>query len=515
MVRFTEAAWRHIDPAPYVGGWHIEAICDHLEAVTRRQIKRLLITVPPRSLKTTITAVTWPAWTWIQPEQSFVAGPQVKFLFSSYSQTLSEGSSRKTRRLIGSDWYRQRWGSRVELRDDADTVRKFELTAGGYRLATSVDGTLTGEGGMIIVVDDPLNAKQANYRTVREAANLWWDEALPTRLDDPINGAKVVIMQRLHQDDLAGHIMDRDTGGEWTELCIPMEYDPARSFVTTIGWQDPRTEAGELMCPARWPAAELATLKADLGPFGVSSQLQQSPSPRGGGIVQRDWWQLWPPTPPEDGHTVKYPPVSFVALSVDTALGQKEENDWNACTAWGVFHDDRHKLRPSALMMEAWRARLPLRAQASDEPLDEAEKRKRWGLTEKIIDTARRRKADIILIEDKTRSKDLHDELRRLLRPGECSILLLPVVMDKVARLHAVVSMFADGLIYAPDRIWAEEVIDEVIRFPRGKWDDYCDTVSQALSWLRQNAMLRLATEPDPDEERARNFKLPRPVYDV
>lgn len=572
MAEFVRSAWPALDPADYLHNWHIDAICQHLQAVTFGDIKRLLITIPPRGAKSLIAAVAWPAWTWTQgpvdlpgasvekhgfitntvrtrsndfnglgskgvslqgdvtgvtPENPpegqagayALAGPKVKFLCASYSQTLSERDSVKTRRLILSDWYKELWSDRFTLRDDTNTVRKFENDAGGYRLATSVGGTLTGEGGDVLLVDDALNAANASYKSMREAANIWWDEAMSTRLNDMKTGAKVIIGQRLHEDDLPGHVLDRE-GGEWVHLMIPMRYESARSFHTVLDWEDPRTEEGELIWPKRWPEEEVKALETSLGPFAAAAQLQQSPEPRGGGIIRREWWQLWD----EDAATLNgvdcrqglmFPSVSYVVVSVDTAYGEKTENDYSACTVWGVWEDRFRK--PKVVLMEAWRGRWPLLGIKPDNPLDtEAERKKNWGLVERVKDTCRRRRCDALLIEDKTRGKDLGTEVRKLTRDGEMSLHLIIPRGDKVSRVYATEPMFADGLVWAPDKAWADMVITEFSQFPKGRNDDLVDTGSQALLFLRQRMLMRLGTEAEMEQQEEHRFRSQVPaLYDI
>lgn len=453
-------------------------------------------------------SVSWPAWTWAQQADGDypLAGPQVSFLFASYAQTLSERDSLKMRRLLASSWYQERWGKAFSFMADKDTVRKFENDKGGYRLATSVGGSLTGEGSDIIGIDDSLNAKDANYATMVDAANRWWDEAMSTRLNNQVWGAKVVTMQRLREDDLVGHILERAKDEDYTCLIIPMEYDGDWRGPTSIGWSDPRQYEGELLWPERFPQDAVDRLKRDLGPYAAAAQLQQQPSPRAGGIIEREWWQVWPAPgyEPPLGEKAQYPITSLQIGSVDTAYGDKDENAWNAMTVFGLWHDDRE--RPKLVMMDAWRMRGPLRGVIPPECKTDDERRPHWGLAEKIADTIRRRQLDIVLIEDKTRGKDLSHEIRRLLEDGECQIIMINPQGDKVARLHACQAMFADRMIYAPDTIWAEQVITEVSQFPKSKWMDWTDTVSQCLQYLRSSSLLLLGVEADADYIERNSF---------
>lgn len=453
-------------------------------------------------------------------------------MFASYSQTLAEKLSVATLRLIQSPWYQRYWGDRFRL--VSENMRKFENDKGGYRLSTSAGGTATGEGGMVVVIDDPLNAIDANSQTERDNVIRWWDESLPTRLNNQIEGAYVVIMQRLHEDDLAGHII-RTAKEHWDWLVIPMRYelgwDELRT--TSLGWTDPRTEQGELLCAERWPRHILDPMEARMGPWASGAQHQQTPVPRGGGIVQPEWWQLYDEesakaecgVAPTAGLALAYPPLSYVVVSVDTAYKEGEQNDYNACSAWGVWHNS--KGWPRVVMLEAWHWRGPLRALRLEGQerieAEEAERSRRpgtfpnhWGLAERVLDTARRRRADIILIEDKTRSVDLNNEIRDQLKPGEMTVRLEPVVGDKVTRLHATVPLFTDKMVWAPDKAWAQLLIDEVSAVPKGRHDDLADTAAQALIYLRANHLVRLGTEADEEEqERARFRPMAQAPYDV
>ncbi|MCY3784597.1 MAG: phage terminase large subunit [Chloroflexi bacterium] len=292
LHEFVRQMWRYVDPAPFRDNWHLGVICEHLEAVTRGEIQRLLINIPPRHTKSLIVAVMWPAWTWIQRRSDYglLAGPEVKFMSASYAQTLSVRDSVKCRRLIDSATYQNRWGHRFHLTSDQNTKIRFENNKGGYRVATSVGGALTGEGGDIIIVDDPINAVDADSEITREATLDWWDESMSTRLNDPDAGAYVIIMQRLHHQDLTGHVLDKDQAADaddWTHLCLPARYEHDHPH----HWHgDIRTQDGELLWPDRFSEQAIRRLESNLGSYGAAGQLQQRPSPRSGGMFDRAWW---------------------------------------------------------------------------------------------------------------------------------------------------------------------------------------------------------------------------------
>src|SRR5271155_3700297 len=285
LREFVHQAWHVVEPAtPFVPGWHIDAIVDHLEAVTRGQLRNLLINVPPRHMKSLLVSVFWPAWEWIKH-------PERRWLYSSYAASLSIRDSVKCRRLIESPWYRSRWGHVFSLTGDQNAKMRFDNNRSGYRLSTSVGGSVTGEGGDRIVCDDPHKVDEVHSDTVRKAALDWWDVAMSTRVNDPKTSAKVVVMQRCHQQDLSGHLLEQ---GGWDHLCLPAEYEgPVR--LTSIGFVDPRTERGELLWKERFGPREIADLKRSLGSYAAAGQLQQRPSPAEGGLLKRHWFRFWQP----------------------------------------------------------------------------------------------------------------------------------------------------------------------------------------------------------------------------
>jgi hypothetical protein len=271
LEEFIEIGWRYIDPADFVPNWHIGAIADHLEAVANGEIRRLIINIPPRHMKSLSVNVAFPPWVWAQKKRSALTGPGVGFLSTSYAQHLSIRDNVKSRRVIESPWYQRGWGNRFRLTSDQNTKIRFENDHGGYRIASSVDGTATGDGGDIIIIDDAISAGDALSQTVRAAANEWFDNTMSTRLNDPKTGAYIVIMQRLHEGDLVGHILEQERlakleGGEpeeWTVLCLPARYEPDHKHV----WSgDPRKEAGALLWPERMGEKQVKTLETRSAP---------------------------------------------------------------------------------------------------------------------------------------------------------------------------------------------------------------------------------------------------------
>ena len=258
----------------FVDGWHLHTICEHLEAATRGEIRRLIINIAPRHCKSLLVSVLWPAWEW-------ATNPAMRWLFTSYGDDLAVRDSVKTRNVVKSMWYQQNWGRSVQLVEDQDTKHKFETTARGYRMATSVTGGITGEGGDRLVLDDPHNALQANSEVERTKVKEFVDRAWSSRVNDPKKVVKAVIMQRLHEDDVTAHLLAKEAG--WVHLCLPTEYVPT-TRVFFNGTKDPRIKEAELLWPQRFGVVEVADAKRDLGDYGFAGQHQQNPTARTAGM---------------------------------------------------------------------------------------------------------------------------------------------------------------------------------------------------------------------------------------
>ena len=553
LLKFVEAAWPSLDPAPYQPCWAIDALCEHLQAVTEGQIKRLLVNFPPRSAKTNISSICYPAWTWARSERSYLSGPQVRFLCGSYNDDLALQNSTKHGRLLQSPFYQKRWGKRFTITLDQNTKTQFDTSAGGSRISTSARGSLLRIGGDIVILDDPRNTKQAESEAERLSALTWWKEISTTRLNNPKESALVVVMQRLHEEDVSGGILSSDS--DFCHLMIPMEYESRRHCVTALGWQDPRgldddgepllehgvprdaqaahildnEREGALMWPERFGPNEIARIKAELGPYMASGRLQQSPQPKGGGIFKREWVELW--NPPDK----MFPVMSYIIASVDGAFTEKQTNDPSAMTVWGVFvHPELRKTR--VVLVDAWRKHLQMHGaptpREGDEVVNvgdsrEAARRKallwerrvghQWGLVEWVAHTCRKWGVQKVLIENKGPGLTAAQELQRLHgREGWSVWLVDPKGADKVARALAVQPMFSQGLVYAPDRAWADMWLTELSLFPNGKYDDLVDTTTQALKHLRGVGAIQFDDEVVEEEtDRVRLRPRPQSLYPV
>ena len=562
LYEFMVAAWKYVDPNPFVHGWPLEAVAEHLQAVCDGDIRRLIINIPPRCSKSSMTSVAFPAWVWAQRHDSPTSGPGVQFLTASFAQQLSLRDSVKTRRLLDSPWYQSLWGERFALTSDQNTKGRFDNNKGGTRLSTSVGGALTGEGANIIITDDPNAANEAFSEATIQSTIDWWDGTMSTRLNNPKTGAFIVIQQRLAEDDLTGHILSKDVG-DWTHLCLPMKYEWTRHSVSITGWNDPRgcdddgeplvlvdangrriprdsaakdeltnKREGTLLWPERFGPKEIDLLERQLGPFAAAGQLQQRPEPAGGGVIKTDWWQPW--------ELESYPPFDYIIASLDTAYTTKTENDFSAMTVWGVFSatmseassnfvgrsgkresqrdreamfDEAMRVKnmtagmggsdstPRVMLMYAWQARLELHE-----------------LVSKVEQTARRMKVDKLIIENKAAGHSVAQEIRRLYNNADFAVQLVdPKAQDKLARLYSVQHLFAEGMVHAPDQSWAQEVITQTSQFPKGKHDDLVDTVSMALRHMRELGMLTRQQERVTEMENMKRYtgKQPTPLYPV
>src|ERR1700761_937309 len=254
LYTFLKMAWPHFDPAPWSEGWPIEAIAEHLTAVCDGQIKRLIINIPPRCSKSSLVSVAFPAWVWAQKRKSYTSGPGVKFLCASHALDLAQRDSAKCRDLIKSKWYQSLWGDRFQIKKDNDSKGRYANSQGGERLIRSITSGATGEGGDIIMMDDPNDASDERSEVTREGVIEWWSGTMSSRLNNRDHGAFILIQQRIAEDDLSGHILETNADG-WDHLVLPMRYEPDRSFSTSIGWKDPRETEGDLLWPERFSLA--------------------------------------------------------------------------------------------------------------------------------------------------------------------------------------------------------------------------------------------------------------------
>jgi len=432
--------------------WHIDAIVYRLEQVRRRKIKRLIINMPPRSLKSISTSVAFPA---------YVLGldPTRRIICVSYSAELAKKHSNDFRVLVESPWYQSAFpATRIGSYKNSET--EIEFTARGFRLATSVGGTLTGRGGDVIIIDDPLKPDDAYSEAKRNQANEWFKNTLLSRLDDKRTGAIVIVMQRVHMDDLTGFVAGQPD--EWTVLNLPAiaEVDEDIPISAT---EFHHRRAGEALSPVREPLSVLEALKRQIGSDAFYAQYQQMPVPPGGAMIKRKWIERYEALPPEQERLI-------VLQSWDTASKGGPENDFSVCTTWIVTRNRRWYL------IDVWRKRV-------DYP----------ELKAAVQTLAAKYKARRVLVEDAGAGTSLVQELRRGKVTG---IVAVKPERDKISRMAVVSAKFESGQVFLPERApWLAEFERELFAFPGGKHDDQCDSVSQALSEQNYSFPIKISQE--------------------
>ncbi len=419
----------------------------------------------------------------------------------------------------------------VKLRNK--TTIKVMNTSTGWKLASSVGGVGTGERGDRIIIDDPHNVIEGESEIIRQETVRWFRESVSSRFNNLDTGAMVVIMQRVHEDDVSGAILS--LGTEYCHLMIPWNFDPDRCAPTSIGWIDPRwdedaPESGVDLpaWPERFSENAIVRLKLEIGPYGWAGQYQQAPTPRGGGIFQRAWWQPW------QSSDNRFPTFDYIIAALDTAATAKEENDPCALTVWGLFTHPETKRR-GIMMMDAWRKWLKMhgaptpRSEAETLKIGDTPQIKRakdiawknrvsdeWGLVEWAVYTCRLWQVDKLLIETQSRGIDTADEIRRLHSFEDWSIQLIPAKGDKVARALAVQPTFAQLKVWAPLRDWAEMVIDEMATFPKSKHDDLTDSATMAIKHLRENGLAQTDQEiSEAEAALVRHKPKMKPLYGI
>ena len=458
---FVRGAWPHADPAPLVWGWHLEALCDHLQWTTEGKIRRLLINIPPGHAKSVIVSVLWPAWVWARD-------PKWSAIFASYELGLVTRDAVRSRDLLDSDWYvdlfRNPSDDRAwEWNDDQNAKKLYKNTQGGGRQAVSV-GSGTGYRAETLVVDDPLSADQANSDTERENANRWFFETMSTRFNDPETATKIVIMQRLHEADLSGEITRRE-GAKWCHLSLPSIFEGkasvSRSISGEVLWTDPRVLDGQLLFPQKFSRSVLDDLKTSLGSRAFETQHQQRPSPAAGNVIKRDWfrhrWARPDELPAALGIEARTLPPKFdrILIVTDAAFKAKEDSDRVAIGVFGLK-------RPDLYLIDLIWDRLTF-----TETLNALR-----GLKKKWPSVGR------IAIEDKANGSAIIDTLKKELS----GIVGFEPQGGKVSRVSACAPFLEAGNVWIPiSASWASDLIEEAVSFPKGAHDDGIDMLASAV----------------------------------
>lgn len=446
-LQFIREAWPIIEPGrPFINNWHIGAIAEHLEAVARFEILNLLINMPPRHMKSIAVSACFTPWVWTW-------APIYRFFYSSYDGKLSRRDNQKARDIIESPWYQKQWGDRVTLKKDQNEKDKFENTWSGYRFATSAAGRTTGEGGDFVVCDDPHNVKDVSRDSdvKRQGVLDWWDNAIPSRVNDPKRGAFIIVAQRVHQQDLSGHVLEKDG---WVHLCLPAEYE-GRKYWTPLGFQDPRSEPGELLWPERYGPEEIAKIKTKMTPREYAGQYQQRPAPAGGTIFQWEWLKVF----------TELPRFERKVIFWDTAQSTASTAARSCAQLWGEAHNGYY-------LLDLFKQRL-------DYP----------DLKDMAIRLWREWGADLVVVENKSSGISVLQDLAKTTKvPVE--VYNLPGG-DKVARAKAQAATVRGGNVWRPaDAPWMEEFKDELITFPGSTYKDQVDVFTEALDWFQRGSSL-------------------------
>lgn len=442
LADFAKLAWPVLEPAtPLRWGWALDAICQHLEAVTQGDIRRLLMNVPPGTMKSLLTGVIFPAWEWGP------AGlPSRRFLGTAHKQDLAIRDAMKCRRLIQSRWYQERWP--VDLVTDNNAKLRFENTATGFREAMAFT-SMTGARGDRVILDDPLSADDANSDAALSAAETTFTEALPTRVNNE-QSAIIVIMQRLHERDTSGIILERDLG--YTHLCLPMRFEEDRRRITAIGFTDPRAEDGELLFPERFPEAQVAELEKTLGSYATAGQLQQRPVPRGGGMFRRDWFETVPAAPASCRWVRGW----------DLAATADDNAAWTAGVLIGKASDGRFYIADATRIQgsPAQVERLLVNTAAQDD----ADRGHVQGSIPQDPGQAGKSQAQYLIRQLAGRNYRASPESG-----------------DKVTRAGSFAAQAEAGNVLIVAGPWNREFLDEVTSFPNGKFKDQVDAASRAF----------------------------------
>lgn len=423
-------------PHPY-----LEVIASRLEDCRLGRTRRLVINVPPRHTKSILTSVALPAWL-------LGHDPTLGLICASYGQDLADGFARQCRAVMTSDWY----GAVFPTRLNRNAVQDFATTRRGYRFATSVGGVLTGRGADIIILDGPMKPDEALSDARRGAINDWFDNSLLSRLNSQESGAIILVMQRLHMDDLVGHVLEK---GGWDVLSLPAiaEEDEHIPYTTVFGPRTFARRSGEALHPSRFSRASLDELRRSIGAYNFAAQYQQNPIPLEGNLVKRAWLVRYQASDLER-------PFPTIVQSWDTANKAGELNDYSVCTTWGVRERRYH-------LLDVFRKRLEFP-----------------DLKRAVRALAARHRPQAVLIEDKASGTQLIQELRREGLHGVRAVQPLAGT-DKVMRLHMHTATFESARVLLPeDAPWLEAYVAELTGFPGGKHDDQVDATTQALTFL-------------------------------
>jgi predicted phage terminase large subunit-like protein len=442
---FIRKAFATISPGEtYRHNWHVDAIAHQLMRVHSGEGRRLLINQPPRSLKSICVSVAYVAWL-------LGHDPTRRVIVASYSGDFAAELHRQFRMVVSSEWYAALFPN---LRWAKETGLELITTQGGSRYATSVGGTLTGRGADLIIVDDPLNANEVYSEPARKRVIDWYGGALVSRLNDKQTGSIVAVMQRLHEDDLAGHLLRQ---GGWDHLDMPAI--ALEDEIIELGHEKSHARrSGDVLHPERESREALEAIKAEVGSLLFSAQYQQRPVPVEGNLIRRSWFLAYDNLPAS-------PSWTRIVQSWDVAMMTGGQNDYSACTTWLTHKND-------AYLLHVYRGRLEYPE-----------------LRRKVIGLAAEHLATTVLIEDAGPGMNLLQDLRAAMPRGMTRPIGVKPEGSKVDRMAAQSAKIEAGHVHLPkSAAWLGEFLTELLSFPHGRHDDQVDSVSQFLRWLQNDA---------------------------
>ena len=447
FYEFFKAAWIVVEPAvPLSTNWHHKYICDLLQTECERVIaqepksKDIIINVPFRSTKSLIVTVMFPVWAWIK-------SPKLRFITSSYSATLSIELATKSRDVIFSDWFKRRWGDVFHIKKDQNLKERYENNFVGMRRATSVGGTVTGQGADFLIVDDPLSPQMANSATERDNANEWYRTTFYSRLNQPDIGVRIIIMQRVHEDDLTGFLLGKETRLKYKHICIP-----AKSGGGNIkpAYLEKFYEKGtQLFWKDRFSQKILDDYKSALGSYGYAGQLQQTPTPLDSGMIHKDWFKV-------DRYRVDEAIVNFV---IDPAYTADQKNDPSALLAY-TYKENRWQIVDCVNVYKEFPDLVKFIQQ--------------WVAKNGYTNRSR------IYVEPKASGKSI---VQTLVRETGLNVKEdKPPTKDKVARVSDVSASLESGRVSLLNGDWNDEFLEQLAKFPAAKHDDMVDCLVMAVN---------------------------------
>lgn len=437
LYEFTKEAWRWVDDALYEDNWHIEVMCEHLQATYKGEISRLLISIAPSLAKSIVTSVMFPVWTWI-------TRPHHQFLTGSNTAKLSIRDTMRARDLISSDWFQYHWGNKFSFSSDQNEKDYYKNNKFGHRYSFSTGARITGQRAHTIILDDALNHADRRSKVVKESVNSLISGGLSTRFNNEKTGVMVVIGQRLSKDDPIGYLLSKNQG--WVHLNLPMEGRPSKACKTFL-FEDTREE-GESLWLARWTPEIIKKKKMEVGSKEFATQYNQQPYEDEGDIFKEEWLEYY---------RIK-PEFDKIIDVWDLAIGVKKQNDFTVGATWGIT-------KKAFYLIDIFRGKL-----------------KFPELKKKMVAVQAKYGSHQVIIEDAAQARAATDDLKRTTR---LNFKLIKPLTDKVARAEAASPSFEAGNVFVPEAApWLLDWIEEHSSFPECEHDDQVDTTSMLITTM-------------------------------